>query len=291
MAVLLRDRGPSPKADTIETRARYAWQDMEGDWRAASLRPSGSYLKAYAAASDRNFERVERFFYVGAGALVVVGTAIVMSSALWGEPPQNVDPADVATRQMIVFPPPALRATRVAGAEAALPKLGSHERPSIIAGPVEPTSTQQPAASAQGGLESTPIAQASNSLSSSITNLDLDPDFLNDDIGGKRRKARRGIEDGASATTNRAPERETSESEARTGKCYVRISGRVLNSGACQISREGGAVSFQYSGETITLSPVKGKTWSLALDGRNLGNVYKSGSCWASRSAYICDRG
>jgi 16S rRNA (uracil1498-N3)-methyltransferase len=72
MAVSLRDRRPPPKADTIETRARYAWHDIEGDWRAASPRPAGSRRQSYATASDRNFERVERFFYIGAAALVVV---------------------------------------------------------------------------------------------------------------------------------------------------------------------------------------------------------------------------
>ncbi len=94
MAVSLRDRRPPPKADTIETRARYAWHDIEGDWRAASPRPAGSRRQSYATASDRNFERVERFFYIGAAALVVVGTAIVVGSAFWGELPQNGDPAE-----------------------------------------------------------------------------------------------------------------------------------------------------------------------------------------------------
>ena len=106
MAVSLRDRRPPPKADTIETRARYAWHDIEGDWRAASPRPAGSRRPSYATASDRNFERVERFFYIGAAALVVVGTAIVVGSAFWGELPQNGDPADSMTPQKIAPPAP-----------------------------------------------------------------------------------------------------------------------------------------------------------------------------------------
>jgi len=279
LAVSLRERGALAK-ETIETRARAAWQDIENDWRLTALRPIGSPLQAYAAKSDRNFERVERFFYIGAGALVVVGSAIVVSSAFWGDTPQTVDPADAPTPQMIASP--LHGATRVGGSEAALTNLRSHERASIIAGPVEPTSKQERAASSPDGADAAPAAQASNSLSSSITNLELEPDFLNEDIAGGRRKARRAVEDSASATT---------ESEAQTGKCYVRIAGRVLNSGDCQISQKGGDVSFQYSGQTLTISPVKGKTWSLTLDGKNLGNVYKSGSCWASRSTYICDRG
>ncbi|MBG0802961.1 hypothetical protein IYW40_15965 [Methylocystis sp. H4A] len=292
MAVSLRDRRPPPKADTIETRARYAWHDIEGDWRAASPRPAGSRRPSYATASDRNFERVERFFYIGAAALVVVGTAIVVGSAFWGELPQNGDPADSMTPQKIA--PPAPRgAPSQAGSGAPAANLRSQEQPpSIIAGPVAPTSTpERAAASAQDGAGSAPGAQASNPLASSIANLELEPEFLTDGIAGKRRSARRGAEDEASAAANVAAEQEPPASEARTGKCYVRISGRVLNSGACQISRKGGAVIFQYSGQTLTLSPAKGKTWSAALGGKNLGNVYKSGSCWGSKSTYICDRG
>lgn len=290
MAVSLRDRRPPPKADTIETRARYAWHDIEGDWRAASPRPAGSRRQSYATASDRNFERVERFFYIGAAALVVVGTAIVVGSAFWGELPQNGDPADSMTPEIIA--PPAPRGAPSQAGSGTPATLGSHEQPpSIIAGPVAPTATPERVASAQDGAESAPSAQASNPLASSIANLELEPEFLSDGIAGKRRAARRGGQEDSSATANVAAEQEPPASEARSGKCYVRISGRVLNSGACQISRKGGAVVFQYSGQTLTLSPARGKTWSAALGGKTLGNVYKSGSCWSSKSTYICDRG
>ena len=153
MAVSLRDRRPPPKADTIETRARYAWRDIEGDWRAASPRPAGSRRQSYATASDRNFERVERFFYIGAAALVVVGTAIVVGSAFWGELPQNGDPADSMTPQKIAPPAPRGAPSQAhSGAPAA--NLRSQEQPpSIIAGPVEPTATPERAASAQDGAE------------------------------------------------------------------------------------------------------------------------------------------
>jgi hypothetical protein len=251
----------------------------------ASPRPAGS-RQSYATASERNFERVERFFYIGAAALVVVGTAIVVGSAFWGELPQNGDPADSMAPQKIA--PPAPR--QAVGAPAA--NLRPHEQPpSIIAGPVGPTATPERAAPTQDGVETAPGAQASNPLASSIANLELEPEFLSDGIAGKRRAARRGAEDEASAAANVAGEQEPPASEARTGKCYVRISGRVLNSGVCQISRKGGAVIFQYSGQTLTLSPARGKSWSAALGGKNLGNVYKSGSCWGSKSTYICDRG
>lgn len=291
MAVSLGDRGPPPKPDTIETRARYAWHDIEGDWRAASPRPAGSRRQSYATATDRNFERVERFFYIGAAALVVVGSAIVVGSAFWGELPQNGDPADSMTPQKIAPPAPRGAPSQAHSGTPAANLASPEQPPSIIAGPVAPTATPERAAPTQDGAESAPGAQASNPLASSIANLELEPEFLSDGIAGKRRAARRGGQDDSPATANVAAEQEPPASAARTSKCYVRISGRVLNSGVCQISRTGGAVVFQYSGQTLTLSPVRGKTWSAALGGKTLGNVYKSGSCWGSKSTYICDRG
>jgi len=288
MAVSFRDRELAAKSDTIETRARYAWRDIEGDRRAASPRPNGSRAGSARAESDRNFRRVERFFYVGAAALVIVGTAIVVGSAFWGELPQKTEPVDLMTPQTVAAPAP-VGPSGVAGSEAA--KLRANDPPaSIVAGPVEPASTQDRAAPTADESESAQAAEAPNDLQSSISGLDLDPAFLNDEIAGRRRSARRGGEAGAPATAKGAQESEAG-SDAQTGKCYVRVSGRVLAKGACQISRTAGAVTFQYSGETLTLSRIKGKSWSATLGGKTLGTVYKRGSCWVSRGAYVCDRG
>ncbi len=288
MAVSLRDHRGAPPRDNIETRARYAWHDIEADWRVASPRPSGPRRQAYAMDSDRNFERVERFFCYGAAALVIVGTAIVVVSAFWGELPQNVDSADPMTPQRIASSGAAGSATL----HAPLTNPRSHEQPvSIVAGPVEPAPTHERAAAQESAAalesETAPIAQASEALAPSAAKLVPDPDALNGDVAGRRGLARSGAEDGAPDTAMS----ESAAPEALTRKCHVRISGRVLEGAACQITRKGGAVTFRYSGQTLTLSPVKGKTWSAVLAGKTLGNVYKSGSCWASKSIYICDRG
>jgi hypothetical protein len=278
MDVSLRDhRGAPPKTDNIETRARYAWHDIEADWRVAAPRPIGPRRQSYAKDFDRNFERVERFFCYGAAALVIVGTAIVVVSAFWGELPQNVDPADSLTPQRIASSGAAGAAT----SQAPLAHSRLHEQPvSIVAGPVEPAPTHERAVAAQES-ESAPVAQEW------IAKLGPEPDFLNADVAGRRGSAGSRAEDGASETAKS----ESAAPEALTRKCHVRISGRVLEGAACQVTRNGGAVSFRYSGQTLTLSPVRGKTWSAVLAGKTLGNVYKSGSCWASKSIYICDRG
>ena len=268
MDVSLRDRRAPPR-DNIETRARYAWHDLEADWRVASPRPGGPRRPSYTRDGDRNFERVERFFYYGAATLVVVGTAIVLVSAFWGELPQNLDPADSLTPQKIASP----GAASVAALHAPPANLRSHEQPmSIVAGPVEPAPTSERVASAQE-TESTRLAA------------------VEDGGAGAGLTARSDAADGASETAKSAAEPESTAPEAPTRKCYIRISGRVLEGAACQVSRNAGAVTFQYGGQTLALSPVKGKTWTATLAGKSLGNVYKSGSCWSSRSAYICDRG
>lgn len=286
MAVSLRERGASPKTDNVETRARYAWHDIEADWRVASPRPIGPRRQSYAADADRTFEKIERFFYYGAAALVIVGTAIVVVSAFWGELPQNLDPADSLTPQRIA----SSGAAGAASSHAPPANLRSHEQPvSIVAGPVEPAPAQDRAAAQQS--EPAPVSQASNVPAPSVANPAPEPDVLDDGAAGLRGSAQSGAADGASETAKSAPDSEAAAPQTQPGKCYVRISGRVFEGGACQVSRNGGAVTFQYSGQTLTLSPVKGKTWSAVIAGKKLGNVYKSGSCWASKSAYICDRG
>lgn len=290
MAASFRDRELAAKSDTIETRARYAWRDVEGDRRAASPRPNGSRSRSARAESDRNFQRVERFFYVGAAALVLVGTAIVVGSAFWGEPPQKTESVDLMTPQTVAAPTPA-GANGVARSEGA--KMRASDPPaSIVAGPVEPaSSTQERVAPTPEVAESAPAAEAPSDSPSSIAGLDLDPAFLNDDIAGRPRRARRGAEEAGVPEAAKSASASEAGSDARTGKCYVRISGRVLAKGGCQISRTAGAVSFQYSGQTLTLSLVKGKSWSATLGGKTIGTVYKSGSCWGSKNAYVCDRG
>ncbi|MGJ0620233.1 MAG: hypothetical protein ACR65Z_05905 [Methylocystis sp.] len=278
MSVSLRARGAPPKADNIETRARYAWHDIEADWRVASPRPIGPRRPSQAMDADGNFEKVERFFYYGAAALVVVGTAIVVISALWGELPQNLDPADSLTPQRIA-------SSGAAPSHAPPTNSRAHEQPvSIVAGPVEPAPAQDRVA-----------AQESASVAPSVESAAPEPDVFDGGAASPRGSAQSGAADGASETAMSAPRSEAAAPEAPNArgnaKCYVKISGRVLEGGACQISRNGGAVTFQYSGQTLKLSPVRGKTWSVALAGKNLGNAYKSGSCWTSRSVYVCDRG
>lgn len=278
MDVSLRDRRAPPR-DNIETRARYAWHDLEADWRVASPRPGGPRRRSHAGDADRDFEKVERFFYYGAAALVIVGTVIVVGSAMWGAPPQNLDPADSLTPQKIA--PAGAAASRTPPAN-----LRAHEQPvSIVAGPV--ASPPQEGAAAARDSEPSSAVQPSNAVAASSAKLGAEPDSLNEGLAGARRDAADGAPDAASSVA----ESEAVAPEAPTRKCYVKISGRVLEGAACQISQNNGAVTFQYSGQTLTLSPVKGKTWSATLAGKSLGNVYKSGSCWTSKSAHICDRG
>ncbi|MEF3364930.1 hypothetical protein V3H18_00105 [Methylocystis sp. 9N] len=277
MAVSLRDREFLATGDDIETRARYAWSDIEEEWRAAPSRPRGAQQQAQTVERDLNFERMERLLYVCVGMLVLLGSGIVIGSSFRRVAPENAETAIVAPAPETLAPAAPVNEMRTivaestdlrSGEEATIPPASLAAAP---AAPLQeggaaqdegPASAAAPAAAFEAG----PVSEGATEPAPSQT---------------------------ASAARDEAPTAAAAKAapEGRAGKCLVKISGRVVNSGACRISSSGAAVTFQYSGQTATLSPVKGKTWSLTLGGKKLGPVYKSGGCWASRQAYICERG
>lgn len=286
MSLSLRDRGLPTRIDNIETRSRQAWSDIDDEWRRAPARPRGAPYKTLANDNDAHFERVERLLYIGAALLVFIGSGIVVGSAFrGGEPLQAVEPN--------IAPGPSQAAAPPASAPGAAQKLAdASAQTEPQSGAMSPPVSAAP----QETVFAAPIAPPAAFLAREAANR---PD-------GAVVAAESEPAEGASSTYDEAPvarsmqqaraenapaQDATAAPEGRMGKCFVRISGRVLNSGSCEISRKGAAVTFQYSGQTLAISPVKGKTWALTLGGRKLGNVYKSGSCWAGRQTYICEKG
>lgn len=75
-------------------------------------------------------------------------------------------------------------------------------------------------------------------------------------------------------------------------KCFVKVDGRVHANGSCRVLRtEGRKVTFELAGKPVTISFDHGRTWLATLGSRELGKVYRRGSCWASRQVYICENG
>lgn len=283
MAASLRDREFLATGDDIETRARYAWSDIEEEWRVASSRPRGAQRRAQTVERDLNFERMERLLYVCVGMLVLLGSGIVIGSSFRRVAPENAETAVVAPAPETPAPPAPVNEMRTIVAEST--DLRSGEESTIPAASL----AAAPAAPLQeGGAAQDEGPPASAAAPAAAFDAGVASEAL----------ANEGATESAPSQTASAAREETPRAsaakaalEGRAGKCLVKISGRVVNNGVCRISSSGAAVTFQYSGQTATLSPVKGKTWSLTLGGKKLGPVYKSGGCWASRQAYICERG
>lgn len=72
----------------------------------------------------------------------------------------------------------------------------------------------------------------------------------------------------------------------------MKIDGKVLESRGCRILREGGkSVVFQIAEGALTIDLRQGRVWTARLEGRDFGNVYKTGECWGAKGFYACDRG
>jgi hypothetical protein len=88
------------------------------------------------------------------------------------------------------------------------------------------------------------------------------------------------------------------EKEAKPGvgnretvsNCLVKIDGRILINRSCGVSwmkqRE---ATFELGGKSLTIAHDHRRTWLATLGGRELGKVYKTGSCWGSKRVYICE--
>jgi hypothetical protein len=74
-------------------------------------------------------------------------------------------------------------------------------------------------------------------------------------------------------------------------KCFFKLSGRVQSSGSCRVLHTGGGVTFQFPGKPLTIAHAQGSVWSATFGGRDIGKVYRSGSCWAAKGFYACEKG
>ena len=75
-----------------------------------------------------------------------------------------------------------------------------------------------------------------------------------------------------------------------TSNCLVKVDGRVLINHSCQVSStKQQRVTFELAEKPLTISHDHGRTWLATLGSQELGKVYKTGSCWGSKRAYICE--
>jgi hypothetical protein len=254
MAVSLRDREMSAKVDNIETRARYAWSDIEGDWRVARARPRDARRRAQAVDSDPNFERVERLLYVGAALLVLIGSGIVVGSAFRGAAPETAEPvvASGAPQAPMIAPPASAPRDdkSLAMTSPPLARLRSSEEPARAPAP--------PAALLAETAVPAPPESAATALMQTPAPMDVKDEGPAGGQSGQetaRETAEAAEPPHKAVSRNSAPlARAKSEPEPQSktlaeghmAKCFVKVSGRVLNSGTCRISRKGSAVTSHH---------------------------------------------
>ncbi|KAF2990170.1 hypothetical protein OGR47_11350 [Methylocystis sp. MJC1] len=95
-------------------------------------------------------------------------------------------------------------------------------------------------------------------------------------------------EPAAPARQAEAPE---AADDARMAKCYLKLAGRVQNSGTCKVHHTAEAVTFDLPGKPLEIAHKHGRVWTATLGGRQLGQVYKTGACWGAKGFYACENG
>ncbi|WP_281928151.1 hypothetical protein [Methylocystis iwaonis] len=88
-----------------------------------------------------------------------------------------------------------------------------------------------------------------------------------------------------------ARQAEAPADDAHMAKCYLKLSGRVQNSGSCKVHHTAEAVTFDLPGKPLEIAHKHGRVWTATLGGRNLGQVYKTGACWGAKGFYACENG
>ncbi len=97
----------------------------------------------------------------------------------------------------------------------------------------------------------------------------------------------------AAALPEKSVEAPKAAEDARTAKCYLKLGGRVQNSGTCTVHHSTEAVTFDLPGKPLEIAHKHGRVWMATLGGRSLGQVYKNkgAACWGARGFYACEKG
>jgi predicted alpha/beta hydrolase family esterase len=244
-------------------------------------------------SQEIGYDRVERAFYLLMGGVIFAGCVAIVMVGFSGSEPAR--PVEGVTEVQLA--PPAPQETAAAPQEnqnlsAAAPEKAPAAAPPAMAmrdnqraaQEAAPQVTRNESASAGASVAETPPANeapretdmamaAPNSAAEEAAPPAAEPEPA-------APAARDSNADDKAGPAERAP------------RCFVKVSGRVLANGNCRVSRAGSAITFLHSGQPVTVSPLRGREWSLTLGGRKIGAVYKVGGCWGSRRhTWICEKG
>jgi hypothetical protein len=99
------------------------------------------------------------------------------------------------------------------------------------------------------------------------------------------------VEKASEVENDRMVEKEAkSRVNESTSNCLVKVDGRILINRSCQVSwTKQQQITFELAEKPLTISHDHGRTWLATFGSQELGKVYKRGSCWGSKRAYICE--
>lgn len=279
---------------------RSALKSVDGAARGGQPRIAATRVEAGAQWLDAlcrrvSFDTLERALY-GAIGLIVLASCVVLFAA---QPPSGGGTETIGAPPAVIVATPsgaAPRETPPAPTQKVEPQMTRAAEPQPAPKPAE-AATAQPAAPA---LSLAPLAPPTDDMSRTMAapappqNAPAAEQASAAVDAAQPEAAAVPDEESVEKAPAAAPRDEASVATAgRVSKCFIKVSGRVLHSGSCRISRKGQAVSLQFAGSGVVVSPHRGREWTLTVSGRNVGKVYKaSGGCWGARNhTYVCERG
>jgi hypothetical protein len=270
-----------------------------------------AYYEAYDDAQGETNSFMQRRSLLILAALVVVGGAGLMASAVsWRGAPA---PAEIAARE--ASPAPAVAEAPVAAPEAA-PQVApviiaptapakseaenntgaaeavapSMQAPSMQAPSVQAPVAPSPATESMATIEAlpAPVAAAPAAPAASVTALDPAPAIAEARADPAPVEAPK--KPVVATPTQKASSAASENVDAKTAaRCFVKVDGKVIAGHGCPVQHAGKRVVFALAGKPVTVTLNHGRVWSASMGGVSLGKVFKTGSCWGSERAYICE--
>ena len=307
------------RLNAAQARKRYVDDDFASNDAASAQARSFRNRNAWSESQEEAFDRrlIEdggatrrRLLYFTALIIVIGFVGLAASSVSWrklssptetivierGARPQPEEMAKAdrpAQNASIVDAQPADVSSDDPSAPADIPTSAAASIATPETTPGAPPA-QQPAVAKQDvpGYVLTPIEEVATTPKllfdqAPPLNLDLSPEPSK---GGKIEKAG-DVENTRDVENVRRVEKEAkSRVNELTSKCLVKVDRRVLIDRSCQVSWERQQrVTFALADKPLTISLDHGRTWLATLGSRDLGKVFKTGSCWGSKRAYICE--
>lgn len=258
------------------------------------------------------YGKVEGVVHLTLAFTIVGGAAVILSSALFspGAPLGGTveKPAEVAAQASVAPAVPDVGTDAAPAPVSQIQPASPPAPPAPVAQAVAPAPSTDPFLNARPIVDQTGAGPAASALGIeplAPPSADMREKLVRRSDAAPPAEARAYDASAAPAPVERAaapatpPEEIASRSAApkgeagRSAKCFLKLSGRVQNSGACRVDHAGSAVVFHLPGKTLEISPNNGRVWTASLDGRSLGKVYrnKSAPCWGAKGFYACEKG